>query len=542
MVQTSSGHAVLADAGVVPTLLPLLSDPAPAHLSLVTTAVRFLEQLLDCSPGANTLFRELGGSQRLIARLRKEVDPTGEFGKPPEKKEGPAAAAAAAGSAAAAAAAAGGEGDSAAPMDVAAAAPAAAAGGAPPQEGAAAAAGAAGGEIQPIPYGQRALAKALIRAIGVLAYAQPNGGAGVSLDDGALPACLVAIFRQPKHMGGSVFSLAENLLTDIIHHEPTVYPLLEQAGAPEALCETLAQQGLLPSSDSISVVPAVLGALCLNPQGLERVRSSGALRCLLPALSTKPYVRAFSSDAATILGAGLDELMRHTPQLRPEGVSLLCDALRATLEAAGGVLPPRRAPPPPPESPPRSEPPSPGAEVPASPAGQPPAAEAAAVAGAAADQEMADAPVAGAAAAAPAAEAGAAPAAPAAPAAAAAPAAGEAAAAMDVDAAAAGGAGAAAAGATPPPPAQVQPPAPLVLGGSAAPVEAWVGDCFAHICQVIETTVTNAETVRFLRPLSALLHPTPSHVQCSIGRVSESRLFRHAQVSPCDSVQLPEQS
>lgn len=76
------------------------------------------------------------------------------------------------------------------------------------------------------------------------------------------------------------------------------------------------QSGVLPSGEALCSVPNTLVALCLNTGGLSRVRDSRALTCFVPIFTTRTYLRALSGDTPSILGSGLDELMRHVPVLR----------------------------------------------------------------------------------------------------------------------------------------------------------------------------------------------------------------------------------
>ncbi|KAF9591086.1 hypothetical protein IFM89_001430 [Coptis chinensis] len=73
LVSSSSGCSVLHEAGLIPTLLPLLKDLEPQHLHLVGTAVHVLEAFMDYSNPAAALFRDLGGLDDTIARLKTEV-------------------------------------------------------------------------------------------------------------------------------------------------------------------------------------------------------------------------------------------------------------------------------------------------------------------------------------------------------------------------------------------------------------------------------------------------------------------------------------
>ena len=73
LAASSSGCNALAEAGVVPALLPLVRDRNPDHVGLLGSAVRILEAFMDFSPPAATVFREIGGLSDMIDRLKLEV-------------------------------------------------------------------------------------------------------------------------------------------------------------------------------------------------------------------------------------------------------------------------------------------------------------------------------------------------------------------------------------------------------------------------------------------------------------------------------------
>ncbi|KAL2945069.1 E3 ubiquitin-protein ligase UPL1 [Bienertia sinuspersici] len=73
LVSSSSGCSAMREAGFIPTLLPLLKDTDPQHLHLVGTAVHVLEAFMDYSNPAAALFRDLGGLDDTINRLKAEV-------------------------------------------------------------------------------------------------------------------------------------------------------------------------------------------------------------------------------------------------------------------------------------------------------------------------------------------------------------------------------------------------------------------------------------------------------------------------------------
>ncbi len=94
---------------------------------------------------------------------------------------------------------------------------------------------------------------------------------------------------------------------------------------------------MIPSGEAVCSVPNTLVAICLNTGGLTKVSESGALDCFVPILTSKRYLKALQGDTPSVLGAGLDELLRHVTTLRKDGVSMILQVFR-TLCAEGGVL------------------------------------------------------------------------------------------------------------------------------------------------------------------------------------------------------------
>lgn len=51
------------------------------------------------------------------------------------------------------------------------------------------------------------------------------------------PSCRLlaqAMYTRPEEFGGSLFSLAVSVMTDLIHHEPQSFRQLNEAGLPDA--------------------------------------------------------------------------------------------------------------------------------------------------------------------------------------------------------------------------------------------------------------------------------------------------------------------
>lgn len=138
--------------------------------------------------------------------------------------------------------------------------------------------------------------------------------------------------------GGTLFALAASVMTDLIHHDPLCYSTLDSAGLPQAFLSAVTD-GVIASSEAVCNVPNTLVALCLTSQGLERVREAKALSCFVPIMTTPTYQKSLQGETPSILGAGLDELLRHVPSLREEGVGVVLCIIRRLLELGGRSMP-----------------------------------------------------------------------------------------------------------------------------------------------------------------------------------------------------------
>ena len=46
--------------------------------------------------------------------------------------------------------------------------------------------------------------------------------------------CLRVMYASAKDFGGGIFALAASVMTDLIHHDPLCFRVLDEAGLPEA--------------------------------------------------------------------------------------------------------------------------------------------------------------------------------------------------------------------------------------------------------------------------------------------------------------------
>ncbi|MFS7928960.1 putative HECT domain, ubiquitin interacting, UBA-like superfamily, armadillo-like helical [Helianthus anomalus] len=286
LVSSSSGCSAMREAGFIPTLLPLLKDTDSQHLHLVSTAVHVLEAFMDYSNPAAALFRDLGGLDDTISRLKIEVSHV-ENGTSVQIDS---------------------SSSSSEPLYSEAM----------------------------VSYHRRSLMKALLRAISLGTYAPGTTARVYGSEESLLPQCLHVIFKKAKDFGGGMFSLAAVVMSDLIHKDPTCYSILEQAALPSAFLYAI-MDGVLCSAEAITCIPQCLDALCLSNNGLQAVKDRNALRCFVKIFTSRNYLRALMGDTPSSLSSGLDELMRHASSLRVHGVDMLIEILKTIEKLGSGV-------------------------------------------------------------------------------------------------------------------------------------------------------------------------------------------------------------
>ena len=77
------------------------------------------------------------------------------------------------------------------------------------------------------------------------------------------------------------------------------------------------------SSDAVQCVPSTLCALCLQHEGLAKVKESGAIAALASLLLNPAFTKVLHyQDTLPMLGSGLDELVRQHPSLRSTTIAV----------------------------------------------------------------------------------------------------------------------------------------------------------------------------------------------------------------------------
>lgn len=274
VLSSSSSGSAIRGSGMVPPLLPLLQDNDPSHIHLVCSAVKTLQKLMEYSSPSVSLFKDLGGVELLTQRLQIEVHRV--IGSVDENSSA---------------------------MVI-------------------------GDSIkceEDHLYSQKRLIKALLKALGSATYSPASSTRSQNSHDNSLPASLSLIFQNVNRFGGDIYFSAVTVMSEIIHKDPTCFPVLHQSGLPDSFLSSVVS-GILPSSKALICVPSGLGAICLNNKGLEAVKETSALRFLIDTFTTRKYLVAMN-EGVVLLANAVEELLRHVSSLRNTGVDIIIEII-----------------------------------------------------------------------------------------------------------------------------------------------------------------------------------------------------------------------
>jgi len=304
LMATQDGIVALNNAGAIASLLPLLNHTDPRHNGILLKCLMILEYYLSASSTAisssasMSLFRDLGGLDSLVGRFNSEIT---EVSKSSVVEA----------------------------MDV--------------DEG-------KGKEKVTdteqqdarLDNNKRTLLKTLGRVI--LPFVQGgrrrNVGRLTSLIEGQFPASLRFIIKHHHTFGDTIFSTAILLLSGLINNDPTRFAVLQETGLINEFLVYVTSR-LAPSASVLLTLSSALSSICLNANGLASVIECNAVPALFSIFTEQKFKKVLRArDIASVIGAGLDELMRHHPTLRPIGVTSAIDLLKRVI-ALGGLEEPK---------------------------------------------------------------------------------------------------------------------------------------------------------------------------------------------------------
>jgi hypothetical protein len=152
--------------------------------------------------------------------------------------------------------------------------------------------------------------------------------------DSEVIGSLREIFNDMPLFGGLVGKFASQLLAAIIHSEPTSYAALHESGLPQAYMRTVGEY-IPPSAEFVIVIPTVYDAICINAQGKElfsQYNFEGFFRIFRSIPHCKVMTRA---HCASDTGNGMNELVRHHPELKDIYLKSLIDMMK---DVCGGLV------------------------------------------------------------------------------------------------------------------------------------------------------------------------------------------------------------
>lgn len=125
------------------------------------------------------------------------------------------------------------------------------------------------------------------------------------------------ILENNQVFGPLILGSAIDSIFFIIHNEPTAYQILKEANVIDTLLDNYAKL-FMPSPDLLVMLTEVLGAVCLNKDGLQKVIDSKAIHTHFQLFFKVDFAKVLvTADMSTNLGCSFDELGRHYSSLKP---------------------------------------------------------------------------------------------------------------------------------------------------------------------------------------------------------------------------------
>ncbi|CAG8983041.1 hypothetical protein HYALB_00006069 [Hymenoscyphus albidus] len=86
-------------------------------------------------------------------------------------------------------------------------------------------------------------------------------------------------------------------------------------------------RGIMPTSETINIIPQAFGALCLNNSGMKMLQSSRALEIFFEIFESPEHVKCMDNnkELPANLGGTFDELVRHHPALKTAIMNAILD-------------------------------------------------------------------------------------------------------------------------------------------------------------------------------------------------------------------------
>lgn len=283
VVTLPSGAAALTDCGLVPALIGAVAleitqggSCLESHRVFITAqAVQILEQAIVTHSPALATFLEMNGIDLLVSRLYQEVIVKSECSKSKD-------------------------------------------------------------EPSPLTSSRRVLIFSVMNCLTVAFHHQQSNSTrspAFYMRKDEMAKSLICIMDNISSYGGLLASLCATLLWDVMNADPQLVHHAHNSGLATSFLSMVMgnrrQEGsvdvwdskLPASSELIMALPNVLSALALTEDGARIVKETNPFPSMLSIFCSPLYVmpqsRCLLNDMTSIVGTGVDELMRHVPSLRP---------------------------------------------------------------------------------------------------------------------------------------------------------------------------------------------------------------------------------
>ncbi|KAH3666429.1 hypothetical protein WICMUC_005697 [Wickerhamomyces mucosus] len=261
LVETKSLSIVLVSAGIIQQFSELLTLQTDFKKS-TAAAIQFLDSVVCSNPDNILLFREANGFTKLIEAIRYEVD---------FALENP------------------GYGGGAPKLSI---------------------------TYFSISFKQANLIRVLLKFVQHLIQKE-SGDRVRNLFDSPLLKYINKILINVPTFGYTLVTAAINIFCEIIHNEPTAYPILKESGTIDILVNNF-ESFFGKSAELLTSLPNIIGAISLNNEGLESIKSVNLIKKFFKIFRNNSFAKALvQDDGSDVLAGSIDELARHYPAYKP---------------------------------------------------------------------------------------------------------------------------------------------------------------------------------------------------------------------------------
>lgn len=269
LLQTQHGGQMLISAGIIPVLVHIVGNHQISQLKGIAKVVGLLDTIVNSFNNSFTAFCNAGGLDTLLEKIKLEVETACSYHSTEQTN---------------------------------------------------------------IPHDRLSVIKNMLKFL--LRMMESSGTAeGLrNLIDSSLPHSLKLIMDNPKSFGNSIFALAINVSTTLIHSEPTSLPILQEVKLPQSFLHTISTYET-PNSEVLMAAVNAFGAICLNAPGLDMFNQEKPLSHFFELMTSSEFLKTpIDIDCATTLGSTMDELVRHHPSLKPTVFECVTTMVKKVLE------------------------------------------------------------------------------------------------------------------------------------------------------------------------------------------------------------------